>query len=51
MPFRVARKSRVVDGPAVRGKELLVEPPRGYIICRERYADDRYARATYVIWN
>ena len=45
MPFRVARESRVVDGPAVRGKELLFESPRGYVICWERYADDGYARA------
>jgi hypothetical protein len=45
MAHCVARKSRVFDGPAVRGKELLVEPSRGYIICWERYADDGYAHA------
>jgi hypothetical protein len=43
IPFRAACKGRVFDGPAVGGKELRVEPSRGYIICGERYADDRYA--------
>lgn len=45
MPFFVARKSRVIDGPAVRGKELFIEPSRGYIVCGERYADNWYACA------
>jgi hypothetical protein len=40
MPFCVACKGCVIDGPAVRGKELRAEPSRGYIICGERYADD-----------
>jgi hypothetical protein len=44
MPF-VAGKSRVIDGSAVRGEELFIEPPRRYILCRERYADNRYACA------
>jgi hypothetical protein len=38
-----ACKSRVIDGPAVRWKELRVESPSGYIICGERDADNRYA--------
>jgi hypothetical protein len=42
----VACKSRVIYGPAVCGEKLLAEPSRGYIICGERYADDRYACAT-----
>ena len=29
----VARKSCVVDGPAVRGEKLCVEPPRGFVLC------------------
>ncbi len=41
MPFSIACKSRVIDGSAIRGKELRVEPSRGHIICGERYADDR----------
>jgi hypothetical protein len=45
MLFFVARKSRVIDGPAVRGKELFIEPSRGYILCGECYADNRYACA------
>ena len=44
-PFFVARKSRVIDGPAVCGKELFIEPSRGYVLCGERYADNRYACA------
>ena len=47
MTYRVARKSCFVHGPAVRGKELRIEPPCGYVICRERHADDRYARADF----
>jgi hypothetical protein len=43
MLFFVACKGCVIDGPAVRGKEFRLEPSRGYIVCRERYADDRYA--------
>ena len=42
MPFFVARKSCVIDGPAIRGKELLIKPSRGYIICGECYADNWY---------
>lgn len=45
MPFSVARKSRVIDGRAVRGKKLFIESSRGYILCGERYADNRYACA------
>jgi hypothetical protein len=42
MPFFVARKSRVIDGSAVRGKELCIKPSGGYILCGERYADNWY---------
>ena len=45
MPFFVARKSRIIDGPAVRGEEFFVEPSRGYILCGKRYADNWYACA------
>ena len=34
MLFSVACQGCVIDGSAVRGKELRVEPSRGYIICR-----------------
>jgi len=47
MPFCVARQSRVINGPAISGKELLVEPSRGHILCGERYANDGYDRVTY----
>jgi hypothetical protein len=40
MLFRVACESRVIDGSAVRGKELHIEPSRGYIFRGERYADN-----------
>ncbi len=43
--FCVARKSRVIYGPAVRGKEFLIEPSRGYILCGECDADHGYAHA------
>jgi hypothetical protein len=46
--YCVARKSRVFDGPAIRGKEFLIKPSRGYIICRERYADDGYVYAAFM---
>ena len=45
MPCFAARKSRIIYGPAVRGKELFIEPSRRYIVCGERYADNRYACA------
>ena len=42
MLFCVACESCVVDGPTVRGKELHIEPSRGYVFCGERHADDWY---------
>jgi hypothetical protein len=51
MLFCVAGKSRVIDGPAVRWKELFIEPPRGYIFCGERYADDWYVCTTSVCYR
>ena len=45
MPIFIARKGRVIDGPAVRGEELFIKPSRGYIFCGERYADNWYACA------
>jgi hypothetical protein len=38
-----ARKGGVVHGPTICGQELLVESSSGYIICRKRHADNRYA--------
>ena len=47
MHLFIACKSRVIDGPAVRGKEFFFKPSRGYILCGERYADNWfYAFAT-----
>jgi hypothetical protein len=46
MLFCVACKSRVINGPAVSGKELLIEPSRGYIFRGKRYANDWYTCAT-----
>jgi hypothetical protein len=39
---RTASKGRVVHGPAIRGKEFLVESSTRYIICGKRHADHRY---------
>ena len=47
MIYRVAREGCFVDGPAVRGKKLLIEPSCGYIICGKCHADDGYARADF----
>jgi hypothetical protein len=48
MFFCVACQGGVIDGPAIRGKELRVEPSRGYVICRECYADNGYACTTFM---
>ena len=45
--FYIAGEGRIVYGSAVRGKEFLVEPSCGYIICWERHADDWYCRSTF----
>jgi hypothetical protein len=47
MVYCVACKSCFFHGPAVCGKELLVEPSCGYVICGECHADDRYARTDF----
>jgi hypothetical protein len=39
-----AREGRVIYGATICRKELLVEPPSGYIIRWERHADNRYSR-------
>ncbi len=44
--FHIAREGRIVYGPTVRGKELLVEPSCRYVIRRERHANDGYSRST-----
>ena len=47
--FNVARKGRFVHGPAIRGKKLCPEPPRGYILCRECYEDDGYFSFLFIL--
>ena len=46
-PPSTARKGCVIHGPAIRGKEFLVESPPGYIVCRKCYADNRYVRGLH----
>ena len=39
----IARKSGVVHGPTICGQEFLAESSSGYVVCRKRHADNRYA--------
>jgi hypothetical protein len=45
--FFIACEGRIINGPAVRRKELLLEPSCRYIICRERHAHNRYCCPSY----
>ena len=43
----IAGEGRIIDGPAIGGKEFLVEPSCGHIVRRERHADNWYFCFTF----
>jgi hypothetical protein len=45
--FFIAGEGRIINGPAVCGKEFRVEPPCRYIICRECHANNWYFFSTF----